>query len=317
MCFLFDRLLSQKVRWLGDLHSCHRYRRVFSRAIDGDGAAAFEIANAYYGQWFEPSSDEAHYRWCLEAARLGHAEAMVDVARGNMFGIGVRKNRRTAWKHLVAALQSADEGARRLARVLMAASFLHGWGCPRNARLGLRQLRTEADHGSIAAAEILGEEFLEGTVVRKNYKKAARWLEIGARANTPSSARRLAELYEFGRGVKRSAKTAMSWMKRAAVGGDLEARHLLGLYYQDGVGTRPDRAKAIRWYLKSWKFRNPSSAFNLGLVYWCSGASARRTAWKWFRLAAQHGHRTSLRFVETRNESLIQQYLPYPVDTAR
>lgn len=309
MCSLFDPLRSVRVRASDRQGHCARFRRAFTRARDGDKAAAYQIANAYYGNWLDPSPPDAYYLWCSEAARLGHQGALVDVARLKIFGTGVRRNARAAVKLLLKAVESSDTQTQRDARVLLAACLLHGWGCAQRVRLGLKGLRREALRGSVAAAEILGEELYEGSVVRRNYAEAARWLAIGARANTPDAARRLAELYELGHGVRRSPKRAFSWMKRAAELGDPDAVHLLALYYQDGVGTRRNRAASRRWNKRSWdRYGAASSAFNLALLDWSAGA--RPSAMRWFRRAADAGHARSQRFLKTGDARVIHHYLP-------
>ena len=125
-----------------------------------------------------------------EAATLGNAEAMSEIAHCYLFGIGVNKNE----------------------------------------TLGLEWEIKAAQAGYASAAMSVGDIYAEGVIVKKDLKKAFEWHLKGAMGGHELSQLYVGEALLKGRGVAKNPESAKEWLAKAAAQGNDDATELLAKF---------------------------------------------------------------------------------------
>jgi TPR repeat protein len=215
------------------------------------------------------------------AAENGSPGAWSAVAHAYAKGRGVRRDRREAFRIVLASALAGDlAGIMNLGRY-----YRDGVGVTKNTAHGLSLLEEAVNRGFGFAAWDVAWAYKRGHGVHRDLVLTAHWLSIAARAEHCGAAYELAIMYENGEGVERSPRKALAWMKRAAEFADASAYHSLGWYFENGVGCRPDMRAALRWYELGANAGNAASAFNLALHFADRGARFSATARRWLQRA--------------------------------
>ena len=87
--------------------------------------------------------------------------------------------------------------------------------------------------------------------------------------------------------VRRSAVKAAHWFRRAAEHGSDNAQNNLGIILGNGTGVGENVDEALLWLRKAFRAGNSCAAQNIAITYRQNGDL--RTAFKWFRRAAEAG----------------------------
>jgi len=113
---------------------------------------------------------------------------------------------------------------------------------------------------------------------------------------SPLSQYTLGMMYLQGLEVAKNRKLALFWLKKSAEQGHYLALHRLGnIYLGDGV-TGADPVAAVRYITMAAQKGYSPSQYLLGTLYQTGQqgvAKDQATALKWFRLAADQGHKTA------------------------
>ncbi|MBL0220569.1 MAG: sel1 repeat family protein [Myxococcales bacterium] len=291
-------------RALGSRRLVDYFKRLYRRALAGDGESQWEVGVNFFdeGRAF-PMDAPTAVAWFRRAVASGYVPAMNNLAFALLKGLGVKRSRKAAVQLYEEAIALGDVAA----LCNLGRCYLRGVGVRRNVRTAVAYLRRAASRGYYFAAVELADAYELGEGVPVDQAKSTAWLRTAAAladgADDATATQRLALAYESGRGVKRSPRMAFRHMKQAAHIGDAAAWHHLGWYYHHGIGTPQSDRSAIAWYKRAARLGDAVSAFNIGVLYW--EGEAKSLARFWFKRAGALGHERSVEFLRTRREELL------------
>jgi len=153
-----------------------------------------------------------------------------------------------------------------------------------------------ADQQYLDAQCYLGECYHDGKGVKKNYTKALEYLRKAVDQGHINAHSILGSYYLKGDGVKRNYTKALEYLQKAAEHDDKDAKYYLGVCYYNGNGVKMDKNKASVLFHESAEKGNMDAQYDLG-VYYIKGSKDlnihkdRDKALKWYRKAAQQGHK--------------------------
>jgi len=156
------------------------------------------------------------------------------------------------------------------------------------APMGTPALQSAARAGDPAAAFVVAGRFADDGEL----DSAVKWLAFAMAQGSAPAAHRLGVLYEAGGRDIGEARRFYEW---AAQQGNVRAMHALAMLLSDGrtagAGGKPDWEGAVRWFRAAAELGHRDSQYNLGVVYARGlGVSADLgEAWKWLNLAAAQG----------------------------
>jgi TPR repeat protein len=156
--------------------------------------------------------EETAVMWYLLAAKQGHPNAQVAIARCYLSGTGVKIDLPLGMKWLQHA-----------------------------ARLG----QVDAQH-SLAIAYSNGQGWIE-----QNDTKALYWSRRAAEQGHVEATANAACFLSQGLGAAKDAREAVRLWRIAAEKGSARAQYNLGLYLHDGVGVTRDFSESVRWMEKA------------------------------------------------------------------
>lgn len=162
------------------------------------------------------------------------------------------------------------------------------------APIGTQPLQVAARGGNPAAAYLVARLYAEGGDI----DSAIKWLGFAVSQGYAPAAHRLGAVYETEKGDLGEARRFYEW---AAEQGNLRAMHALAMLMSEGTlpgaSGKPDWDGAIRWFRTAAELGHRDSQYNLGVVYARGlGISADLVAaWKWLSLAAAQGDEDSAR----------------------
>jgi TPR repeat protein len=159
-----------------------------------------------------------------QAASLGNADAMVQLAQMLRSGEGISENSAEAFTWF----QKAADKGNVSAMVFLAALYAQGRGVSRDDAKAAEWFQKAAGAGDGAAMDALGRLYTIGRgVSTKDPVEAARWYRKAAKSGNPDGMEHLAGAYESGAGVARDIDEAIRWHSRAASAGNGAARSRL------------------------------------------------------------------------------------------
>jgi TPR repeat protein len=151
-------------------------------------------------------------KWYGHAAQLGSSNGMVNLGNCYSDGIGVKKNKDSAFRWY---RESANLGNSQ-AMYNLGIEYTFGKGAVRkNYDSAFKWYRLAAENGSAYAMTNIGSFYEHGTGVKVDYNEAVKWYQKGVEGGDGMAASNLGHMYNFGLGVKKNVDTAMSWYDRA------------------------------------------------------------------------------------------------------
>ena len=112
----------------------------------------------------------------------------------------------------------------------------------------LRLLHQAADHGFMAAEELLGIFLERGLGVgQPSPLEAIDWYEKAVEQGSLDAATNVALMYEDGIGIPKDSAQALTWFGRTAEGGAPAAQYSLALIYQRCNGLLQNPKEYVRW----------------------------------------------------------------------
>jgi TPR repeat protein len=241
-------------------------------SYDGDGKAAYELANRYdYGNGVDQNYNEA-LKWYTKASELGIKKSNVEIGYLYLFGLGTSKDVTKAQSFFQTSI---DDGITE-GYVGMGRSYLYN---PDLADASLNcyyNFRTAADAKLPLGTYFLGYIYEKGIGVQANAKLASEKYESLTDKNFAdysgedlypyeNAAIRLGILYFNGTGVEQDKGKSLSLFEKAAKSGSAEGQYYAGVSYLNGYGTDKDYKKAINFFSEAEKY---APALNqLGYIY--------------------------------------------------
>ncbi len=216
--------------------------------------------------------DEAEaVKWYRKAAERGYLDAQLSLGRIYDDGEGVAKDEAEAIKWY----RKAAEQGNAMAQVEIGNHYLDGTGVEEDEVEAAKWYRKAAEQGNANGQVSLGGCYLCGTGVEKDEAEAVKWFRKAAEQGDASAQTFLADCYLFGRGVAKDETEALTWFRRAAK--------------QDDVYG----AETAKNYLKAVEDDDPEAQCHLATAYLYGWSCAKNEveAVKWFRKAAEQGHK--------------------------
>lgn len=164
--------------------------------------------------------------------------------------------------------------------------------------IGPSALQTAARDGDPAAAFLVAGRYAEGRGTDVDLDAATKWLGYAVQRGSAPAALRLGALYESAGKDMGEARRFYTW---AAEQGNVRAMHALAMLLSEGtlpgLNGKPDWAAALKWFRSAADLGHRDSQYNLGVIYARGlGVSADAAeAWKWLDLAARQGDEDSAR----------------------
>ena len=248
-----------------------RYEEAREIYLSGDKPRGMELmqklaeegtpqAQYFIGQHYlytdQTSDPQRGLRWFSLAAESSFAPAFYCLGKMHLYGWGVDRSLKEAFRFFVKGLQAGD-----------------------------------ANCGAVAGDLLVGGELGD---VRHDLALPAYW--EAARRGSALAQRRLGFYYSEGKEVELDLTLARELYEAAAEQGDEYASHGLALMYADGRGVPRDLEKAIHWYTQAAEKGIALSKHNLATCYAHpeSPIIDLELAAYWFHQAAEHGLKLSM-----------------------
>ena len=137
--------------------------------------------------------------------------------------------------------------------------------------------------------------FYRGARGLPDMTRAAQHFDAAASRGMAAAQFWLGHLHENGLGIEASPTRAAQLYERAAASGHIKAMHNLGVLYLEGRGVVPDAASARLWLVRASGYGSSESMNLLGRIneQGMLGQRNLKSAYAWYRLAAQMGHRAA------------------------
>ena len=292
-------------------------RHLRQSALEGVGAAQYDLACAYADGNGVPKNPRTAFRWFLKAAEVGEPESMTAVGFCYLNGEGIDpdEDAAVAWLRKAKAAGSSDadryltgcriygqgmeqdlEGGLAEAEQLFEATqdqeYAYLLAC---AYADLKHDEERARHWHERAATLGHDESMVwmgyycrfGVGLPRNLKKAFEWYERAAEAGNDAGMENLAVCYQHGEGVAQDLEAAYQCRVQAADLGHLPSRRWLGKHLIHGVGVDADPARGLSM-LEELAGDDPGARMMLGEIYYYGEGTAvdMERARQWFQKAA-------------------------------
>ena len=217
--------------------------------------------------------------WLRKSALQGKSSAMFNLAIMYQRGVGVPKDRITAFAwYMVSEMDGSEEIQEEVKKVLA------------NATASERRKAIERTKDIIAKLNIapmfsLGSHSIERT---NQFHRQFELAQVGAAEDQFA----LASMYHDGHGTVKDPLEAAVWCRKAAEQGLVEAMRTLAICLEDGDGVNVDHVEMAKWYRKAADKDDPESQFKLGVCYrdGLGVAKDEKQAVTWTKKAAEQGH---------------------------
>eukprot|EP00897_Mesotaenium_endlicherianum_P008533 jgi/Mesen1/7708/ME000405S06993 len=180
------------------------------------------------------------------------------------------------------------------AQLSLARFYAVGRGVTRSAQLAAHWLRQASKPGHVEAQHRLAKALQQGGGVPVDANEAVYWFEMAAGKDHWASCMALAECYETGNGVEVDDKEAFKWYKKAADGGLAAAQVAVAARYVHGVGTSCDVPAAYLLLEEAAKQRDTTAHYLLGQLAYhrklTENVPDKGLALHYYMQAAERGH---------------------------
>jgi TPR repeat protein len=252
--------------------------------------------------------------WLRKSALQGKSSAMFNLAIMYQRGVGVPKDRITAFAWYMVSAMDGNEGIREeVAKVLANATaserrkaidrtkgIIAKLNVAPMFSLGSHSIElTNQFHRQFELAQLgdaedqfaLARLYHEGIGTVKDPFEAAVWCRKAAEQGNIDAMRTLAICLENGDGVKEDFDEMAKWYRKAAEKDDPESQFKLGVCYREGTGVVKDEKQAVTWTKKAAEHGHPIAQANLGsFILSTIDEASLPEAIKWFKLSAKQGH---------------------------
>ncbi len=278
----------------------------------------------------------------LEAAKLGHVMAQLNIAGMYECGVGVPQSDQEAYKwYQIAAFEESSD-----AQFFLAGMISEGRGCAEDPHLAAKWYHRSAQGGHVEAQFQYSVLCLVGQGVPEDEVKAFEWGIKAAQANHAAAQYNLGYMYYNGEGTSIDLEEACKWFSisadqgypdalfmlgsmylmgeiaeekhnknfvctiyrlwTAAVQGFVEAQALLGNMFDKGMRDLPsDKVAAAYWYSKAADNGHAESQRRYGeLLFEGAGHLPRniREAARWTLLARESGVKIDRKILKSAKE---------------
>jgi TPR repeat protein len=261
-----------------------------------------------------PELSRESAEWLRKSALQGKSSAMFNLAIMYQRGVGVPKDRITAFAwYMVSAMDGNEEIQEEVAKVLANATaserrkaidrtkgIIAKLNVAPMFSLGSHSIElTNQFHRQFELAQLgdaedqfaLARLYHEGVGTVTDPFEAAVWCRRAAEQGNVDAMRTLAICLENGDGVTEDFDEMAKWYRKAADKDDPESQFKLGVCYKDGLGVTKDANQAMTWTKKAAEQGHPIAQANLGsFILSKIDKASFPEAVKWFKLSAKQGH---------------------------
>lgn len=198
-----------------------------------------------------------------QAAELGDANAMGNLARKYYTGRGVKKDRSEAfrWYEKAAELGNTESAAS------LGWLYYKGYGIKKDYAQALKWSRKAADKEHPYALTNLGLQYELGRGVSRDYGKAMELYRRSAKKNHARAMRYVGDLYKEGKGVPKNENTAADWYDRAIELGDTRAMNSLARLLLSSKSVPRDYVRARELFERAARGGVDVAWNNLGYMH--------------------------------------------------
>lgn len=283
----------------------------------GYAKALFYLGMVYTdrGDKYVTHDDKKALHYLEEAAKLGHARAMVEAA-----DLLDEDDAEASQKKAFSYLQQAADLGEADAYYTLGNKYFFGKGVPEDKEKGVFYYKQAARNGDMLARCCLADCYWDGEGIKKDPAKAFSLYQKVLAADPElknMAAFGIARCYETGRGVQadpdqafkyytqaaeagsgfsmnwlgnrawgaKDYTQAAAWYKKAAEAGFGQGMENLAVLYRDGKGLEQNQQQAYHWFAKAAKLGSITAMNQAGLT-----AASERTAFRWYKKAAGAGH---------------------------
>ena len=226
-----------------------------------------------------PELSRESAEWLRKSALQGKSSAMLNLAIMYQRGVGVPKDRITAFAwYMMSAMDGNEEIREEVAKVLA------------NATASERRKAIDRTKGIIAKLNVapmfsLGSHSIELT---NQFHRQFELAQLGDAEDQFA----LARLYHEGVGTVTDPFEAAVWCRKAAEQGNVDAMRTLAICLENGDGVTEDFDEMAKWYRKAADKDDPQSQFKLGVCYreGLGVTKDEKQAMTWTKKAADQGH---------------------------
>ena len=197
---------------------------------------------------FDALSDGANtFKYMLQAAELGHAEAQMNVGVLYYSGYGVPQNFKLAAEWYTKAVENGNVDA----GFFLAVCYLNGEGMVKDTCRAVQIWAELAEKGHIRSQYNLGDCYDQGLCVEKNAEKAFYWYKKAAEQGYADSQFKIGWCYYTGNGTSKDPSLCFEWISKAAAQNHAPSEYVMGVCYEIGIGVNPNINQALIWYKKA------------------------------------------------------------------
>lgn len=197
---------------------------------------------------FDALSDGTNaFKYFLQAAELGHAEAQMKVGVSYYAGYGVPQNFKKAVEWYLKAIDNGNDDA----GFFLAVCYLNGEGVIKDTRKAIQIWTELASRGHIRSQHNLGDCYDQGLYVDKNPETAFYWYEKAAKQGYPDSQFKIGWCYFTGNGTSKNPNLCFEWIAKGAAQNHAPSEYVMGVCYEAGIGVEQNINQALIWYKKA------------------------------------------------------------------
>lgn len=233
-------------------------------AAAGSAAAQYRLGENYRkgkGRPVDLTKAVAWYRRAADQQHLPAINQLADLLRKGGEGVPADHPEALRLSRQAAALGNAE------AMTEVAGMLRRGEGVAKDVQEAFRLYQAAAEKGYAYAKLMTGWMLKYGELGEPDYAEAKRWFELAAQDKTETAMRELGSLYYEGKGVAKDMALAFLWFERAAREGDGWCQDAVGSMLASGLGVEKDEAEAVTWFELAAKQNVASAATNAGVCY--------------------------------------------------
>jgi uncharacterized protein len=185
------------------------------------------------------------------ALSLGLADSVFADQAADAFAAYKRRDYTTAIR---LCRQPAEKGS-KWCQTMLASTYYHGIGAPKNYAEAMKWYRKAADQGDAAAQNSLGGMYAEGKGAPQNHAEAMKWYQQAAEQGHPAAQHNLGDLYGKGKGAPQDFVQAHKWYNLAAASATDDKERDTFLKNRDMLAAKmtPAQIAEARKLAREWK----------------------------------------------------------------
>ena len=163
-------------------------------------------------EYFDKTDYSSAAQYFYKAAKIGHAEAQLELGLLYRYGLGVEENDTEAIKWI----RKAAEQEYTEAQCSLGVCYAFGQGVTKNYTEAAKWYRKAAEQGDSTAQCYLADCYYNGAGVTQDYIEAIKWYRKSVEQENPIAQYALGYCYEFGKGVVQNVSKAVDLYRKSA-----------------------------------------------------------------------------------------------------